>query len=126
MRVLIVEDEYIIAQDLKMTIMSYGHEVIDVVTTGEDAIAYASKYDPDLIFMDIKLDSDLDGIEAARTIRKTANIPIIFCSAYVDRITQYDTSLISPGIILAKPVIESKIQMALDNCKDLNSSMMQQ
>ena len=54
MRILIVEDELIIAEDLKLTLQSFGHEVIAMVSSGEKAIAFADSLTPDVIFMDIK------------------------------------------------------------------------
>ena len=120
MRILIVEDEIIIAEDLKLTIQNFGHEVISIVTSGEEAVVYTDRLMPDIIFMDIVLDGELNGIDAAIKIREKHNIPIIFCSAYIDRVTQRETSLIKPGIFISKPVEESKIQIALNNLLGLN------
>ena len=115
MRILIVEDEFIIAEDLKLTLQDFGHEVISIVTSGEKAIEYADKFTPDIIFMDILLDGEINGIDAAIKIREKYNVPIIFCSAYIDKITQRETSQIKPGIFISKPVEESKIKTALSN-----------
>jgi len=115
MRILIVEDEIIIAEDLKLTLQGFGHEVIAIVSSGEKAIAYADSLTPDVIFMDINLDGEINGIEAARKIGDKHDIPIVFCSAYIDRITERETSQIKSGIFISKPVEESKIQTALSN-----------
>lgn len=115
MRILIVEDELIIAEDLKLTLQSFGHEVISIVSSGEKAIVYTDKFTPDIIFMDINLDGEITGIDAARKIREKHEIPIIFCSAYIDKVTQRETSQFKPGIFISKPIEESKIQMALNN-----------
>ena len=120
MRILIVEDEIIIAEDLKLTIQNFGHEVIAIVSSGDEAVVYTDRLMPDIIFMDIVLDGELNGIDAAIKIREKHNIPIIFCSAYIDRVTQRETSLIKPGIFISKPVEESKIQIALNNLLGLN------
>ncbi len=120
MRILIVEDEIIIAEDLRLTIQNFGHEVIAIVSSGEEAVAFANKLMPDIIFMDINLDGELNGIDAAIKIRENHSIPIIFCSAYIDRVTQRETSLIKPGIFISKPVEESKIQIALNNILGIN------
>ena len=120
MRILIVEDEIIIAEDLRLTLQNFGHEIISIVSSGEEAVLYADKLIPDIIFMDINLDGELNGIDAAIKIREKHTIPIIFCSAYIDRVTQRETSLIKPGIFISKPVEESKIQIALNNILGLN------
>lgn len=125
MRILIVEDEIIIAEDLRLTLQSFGHEVIAIVSSGEEAIAYADKLTPDVIFMDINLDGEINGIDAARKIGEKHETPIIFCSAYIDRITQRETSQFKTGIFISKPVEEAKIQTALSNFigQNLNTNL---
>ncbi len=120
MRVMIVEDEFIIAEDLKLTLQNFGHEVITIVTSGEEAINYANKFIPDIIFMDIVLAGDINGIDAAIKIKENNEIPIIFCSAYLDSSTQNETSQIKPGIFISKPVEASKIKTALNNFLGFN------
>ncbi len=115
MRILIVEDELIIAEDLKLTLESFGYEVIAMVSSGEKAIAYADSLTPDVIFMDINLDGELNGIDAAIKIGEKHEIPIVFCSAYIDRITERETSQIKSGIFISKPVEELKLRRALSN-----------
>ena len=115
MRILIVEDEFIIAEDLKLTLQNFGHEVVSIVSSGEKAIDYADKLTPDIIFMDILLDGEVNGIDAAIKIREKHNVPIVFCSAYIDKVTQRETSQVKPGIFISKPVEESKIKMALSS-----------
>ena len=115
MRILIVEDEFIIAEDLRLTLQNFGHEVVSIVSSGEEAITYTEKLKPDVIFMDINLDGEINGINAAIKIREKYVIPIVFCSAYIDIVTQRETSQIKPGIFISKPIEESKIKMALNN-----------
>ena len=115
MRILIVEDEFIIAEDLRLTLQNFGHEIISIVSSGEEAIAHAERFEPDMIFMDINLDGDVNGIDAAIKIREKHMIPIVFCSAYIDKITLRESSQIKPGIFISKPVEEFKIQTALNN-----------
>ena len=115
MRILIVEDEFIIAEDLKLTLQNFGHEVVSIVSSGEKAIDYADKFTPDIIFMDILLDGEINGIDAAIKIREKYTIPIIFCSAYIDKVTQKETTQVKPGFFISKPVEESKIKIALSN-----------
>ena len=67
-KILVVEDETIIAEDIRMTLMDYGYEVTGVATSGEEAIVKAAETEHDLIIMDIMLSGDITGIEAADEI----------------------------------------------------------
>ncbi len=81
-KILIVEDELVIANDIRGFLSDENYEIISIVLTGEDAINLARQNKPDLIIMDILLHGDMNGIEAAEEISKTRKIPIIFVSAY--------------------------------------------
>ena len=100
---------------MRLTLQDFGHEVVAIVSSGEEAIVYTDKFTPDIIFMDIKLDGKIDGIDAARKIRKNHEIPIIFCSAFIDTVTQRETSQIKSGIFIPKPIDDSMLQIALSN-----------
>lgn len=115
MRILIVEDEFIIAEDLKLTLQKFGHEVISIVSSGEEAITHAERFEPDMIFMDINLDGDVNGIDAAIKIMEKHEIPIVFCSANIDELTQRKTSQIKSGVFISKPIEDYKIKTALNN-----------
>ena len=65
--------------------------------------------------MDILLDGEINGIDAAIKIREKYNVPIIFCSAYIDKVTQEETTQVKPGFFISKPVEESKIKIALSS-----------
>ena len=83
-RILIVEDEAIVASDIKTTLKREGYEVVDVLSTGEMAVETSKKELPDLVIMDIKLIGQMDGIEAAKKIKKF-NIPVVYVTAYGDK-----------------------------------------
>lgn len=102
LRILIVEDEAITAMMLKQSLTTSGFEVLGVAATGEDAIIAAKKSQPDLVLMDIRLADDIDGITAAVTINN--NIPIIFMTAFVDKVTITRAREIRPVAILEKPL----------------------
>lgn len=116
-RIMVVEDEGIIAQDIKNCLEGLGYIVPDVVFTGREAIARAGELRPDLILMDIVLKGDIDGIETAAEIRKKYNIPIVYLTAYEDDRTLKRAKLTEPLGYILKPFEErylrSSIEMAL-------------
>ena len=77
-KILIVEDEAIIASGLKMCLEEFGYNVLKTVSLGEDAIRSAEKNKPDLILMDVRLRGSLDGYETAIKIRRQSNMPVIY------------------------------------------------
>ena len=86
-KILIVEDEPVLALDLANKLRKLGYEVIDVVSTGELAVDLVKQVQPDLIFMDIKLKGAMDGIETAAQILQTKDIPIVYLTGFVDEET---------------------------------------
>ena len=113
MRVLIVEDEAIIALDLKYRLRRLGYEVVGCTDTGEDAIWYACAMQPDLVLMDIQLKGPIDGIQAACQIHENIDIPVIFTSAQNDLATEMQIAkarpLFSMGF-LSKPFADHTLQ----------------
>ncbi len=86
-KILIVEDEGIIAMDIRSQLETFGYEVAGTAFSGGQAITLATQHRPDLIMMDIVLKGDMDGISAAQTITETLHIPVIFLTAYSDPAT---------------------------------------
>ncbi|HAZ11339.1 MAG: hypothetical protein A2X86_20325 [Bdellovibrionales bacterium GWA2_49_15] len=83
-RIMVVEDEAVIALDIKAHLIRLGYEVPAVVASGEEAISSAQQLRPDLILMDISLDGEMNGLEAAAQISKNFAIPVIFLTAHSD------------------------------------------
>lgn len=81
-RILIVEDEYIVAADLEMKLTRMGYQVVGSAVTGEEAIRLAEESSPDLVLMDVQLHGRMKGTEAAETIRARNGIPIVFITAF--------------------------------------------
>ncbi|NER04538.1 MAG: response regulator, partial [Okeania sp. SIO3C4] len=81
-KILIVEDESIIAEDLADSLRVMGYMVIDIVSSAEEAILIAVEKQPNLILMDVMLQGKMDGITAAEQIHLSSQIPIIFLTAY--------------------------------------------
>ena len=83
-KILIVEDEVIVAKNIEKHLNSAGYSVVGYATTAEESIKKALKEKPDLVLMDIKLKGATDGIEAANKIRETLHLPVIFLTSYTD------------------------------------------
>lgn len=112
-QILIVEDELIIAEDVKYSLISSGFEVFEVVATGSDSIRLAGELKPDAILMDILLEGDMSGIEAAMEIKRTSKVPIVFCTALTDENTKRMASLTEPHGYITKPFEESELHNTL-------------
>jgi two-component system cell cycle sensor histidine kinase/response regulator CckA len=116
-RILIVEDETIVALDLKMRVQALGYEVLGVAHTGEDALRMEAELKPGLVLMDINLGKGMDGIEAANRIAATSRTPVVFITAYADTETLRRARSAAPYGYLVKPFEElalaSTIEMAL-------------
>jgi len=108
-RILIVEDEYITALDLKTQLILKGFSDFEIVASGEEAIKSALRERFDLILMDIKLKGDVDGIEAAKTIRKSVNTPIVYLSGNSDLLASARLKETKPVGILRKPITAYKL-----------------
>ena len=113
-RVLIVEDELLVAWHLEALIRDQRMEVCGLVPDGEGAIEQAEDLNADLILMDIRLAGRMDGIEAARRIRQNQATPIIFITAHGDPTTRAHIEQVIPGApVLAKPVTVDRLREAI-------------
>ncbi len=116
-RILLVEDEFIVAANIKLCLEQHGYPVMAIVASGEEAISRALELEPDLILMDIKLQGSLDGIEAAQEIRQRQVTPIVFMTAYTDAETFERAKQTEPAGYMLKPFenrdLPSTIEMAL-------------
>ena len=114
-RVVIVEDEGLIALHIEEMLTHAGYDVADLFPSGEDVLAYLdSSPPPDIILMDIGLAGSLSGIETARRIRKKADIPVIFLTAYNDPHHLSEAAAVSPYGCLTKPFTEKKLVDTLE------------
>ena len=86
-RILIVEDQRLIAADLEITLKKLGYVVVGNVSSGEDAISKADQLRPELVLMDVRLHGEMDGIQAAEMIRDRFNVPVVYLTAYADEDT---------------------------------------
>jgi PAS domain S-box-containing protein len=103
-KILVVEDERITAEDIKDGLLSLGYKVPAVVYSGEDAVKKAGELRPDLVLMDIRLEGEMDGLEAAEEIKKHYDIPVIYLTAYSDESTLERAKKTEPsGYVLKEP-----------------------
>ena len=86
-KIMVVEDEAIVALDIQSKLESKGYEVPAVVSTGEDAVQKAGETRPDMVLMDIQLEGEMDGVEAAAQIRSNFEIPVVYLTAFSDEKT---------------------------------------
>lgn len=102
-KVLIVEDEGVVALSLKIMLNKIGYEVAGIAITGEEAISMAREHLPDVILMDIHLKGDMDGIQATKEINKITDIPVIYLTAYADDDTVKRAMKTESASYLVKP-----------------------
>jgi CheY-like chemotaxis protein len=102
-RVLIVEDEAIVALDLRQCLSSLGHAVVGVTARGEDAVRLAGELHPELVLMDITLQGDMDGVAAAEQIRRRFQIPVVYVTAHSDEATLRRAQVAGPAGLVLKP-----------------------
>lgn len=113
-RILIVEDEKIIAFDLQRRLKSFGYEVVGQCTSGPEAIEAAGRLRPSLVLMDIMIEGEMDGIEAARQILEQFQISSIFLTAYSDEATLERAKASQPLGYILKPFKERELYSTLD------------
>lgn len=109
-RILIAEDEFFIANDLKKCLEEFGYGVSAVVSSGEEAIKSVEKDRPELILMDIKLNGKIDGIEAVKKIKSQFNIPVIYLTAFSDKEKMERVKITEPFGIFFKPFKDRELQ----------------
>ncbi|MEA3415955.1 MAG: response regulator [Thermodesulfobacteriota bacterium] len=113
-QILIVEDEGIIAKDIQNTLESLGYAVPAIASSGEEAIKKATETLPDLALMDILLEGDMDGVEAAEQIRDRFDIPVVYLTAYADEETLQRAKITEPYGYILKPFEERELHTTIE------------
>ncbi len=113
-KVLIVEDEGLVAADLEEALLGLGFEVIGITGAGEEAIELATSLRPNLVLMDIFLEGEVDGIHAASEIRGLLNIPVVYLTAHADEATLERAKITEPYGYIIKPFDEVELRTALE------------
>ncbi|HUX49407.1 MAG TPA: response regulator [Spirochaetia bacterium] len=112
-KIMIVEDEQIVALDIKMHLQKHGYEVPGMFASGEDAVREVAALKPDLILMDIKLQGKMDGLEAASRITEAHGIPVILLTANADESTIQRAKFTQPYAYIIKPFEERELRTAI-------------
>jgi PAS domain S-box-containing protein len=116
-RILVVEDELIIAKGIQKRLQALGYSVVGAAISGEEAVEKALRLLPDLVLMDINLQGGMDGVTAAERIRSEVDIPVIYLTAYADADTLERAKVTEPFGYIVKPfqdiTLQSSIEMAL-------------
>ncbi|MBI5410964.1 MAG: EAL domain-containing protein [Nitrospirae bacterium] len=112
--ILIVEDEAIIALDLRATLSEMGYLVTAVAASGEEAIAQAARTRPDLVLMDVKIEGEMDGVETAGQIWSQLGIPIVYLTAHADDHTLLRIKGTQPFGYVLKPVNERDLHAVIE------------
>lgn len=120
--ILVVEDERLVAADIQQTLTLLGYRVLVCTSTGEEAVELAEAVSPDLVMMDIHLDGQMDGIEAATTIHQRWNTPVIFLTAYADDATVARAQTAHPKGYLLKPFSSQELARTIQETLNLPST----
>jgi two-component system, response regulator PdtaR len=112
-RILIVEDEPLIAEFVSTVLSDAGYEVIGIAADEPSAMTQASRTFPDFVVMDIKLANNSDGVEVARRLQCGRSIPILFTSAYLDHHTMKRAAATNPVGFLKKPYSPEALLLAV-------------
>lgn len=113
-KILVVEDEEIIALEIVTRLKNMGYDVCKTVASGFEAINELKQCKPDLILMDIRIKGEMDGIETAKKIAAITSTPIIYLTAYADKQTIERAKETTPFNYLVKPVQERDLRIAIE------------
>jgi two-component system cell cycle sensor histidine kinase/response regulator CckA len=113
-RIMVVEDESIVAEDMKAMLEGFGYGVPAVAFTGEEAVKKALDTQPDLVLMDVVLKGRMSGVEAVESIRSHCNIPVVYVTAYADEKTVRRAKVTEPFGYILKPFDARELQTTIE------------
>ncbi|MEJ2663815.1 MAG: response regulator [Spirochaetia bacterium] len=113
-QIMVVEDEGLVALEIKEGLENMGYEVPHVLSSGKEAIEHVMIDRPDLVLMDIRLEGGVDGIEAAEQIRKIFNVPVVFLTAHSDEKTLQRAKLTESYGYILKPFEEKALRATIE------------
>ena len=112
--ILIIEDEMIIAANISLQLTTLGYEVTGIIPRGEEALLHIEQQQPDIVLLDINLKGGLDGIETAKIMQKSYNIPIIYLTANADEDNFNRAKSTNPYAFISKPFKKLDLQRAIE------------
>ena len=113
-KILVVEDEMVIAANIALQLTNLGYEVTGIIPRGEDALLHLKENQPDIVLLDINLKGKLDGIEMAKQIQKERSIPIIYLTANADEDHFNRAKATNPYAFISKPYKKLDLQRAIE------------
>lgn len=113
-RILIVEDENIVGLDIQKRLRRMGYEALEVLSTGQQAVEYVEREQPDLILMDIQIQGDIDGIETTRRIRERFDVPIVYLTAFSDETTLQRAKATEAFAYVLKPFKDRELYSSIE------------
>ena len=113
-KILVVEDEGLLALDLTGRLKRFGYEVTASAASGEEALARAEETVPDLILMDIRIQGPLDGVAVAQAVRLRRDVPVVFLTAHSDIGTVQRALTTEPHGFVLKPFVDRELQIAIE------------
>ncbi len=115
MKILVVEDEGLVALYIKKILIEHGFKEILVARNGEEAVLKAEQLRPDIMLMDIRLGKGINGIDAVKLINSSRRIPVIYITASTDEQTHREALGTDPVAILSKPIEPEELNEMIDN-----------
>ncbi|MGB5420374.1 LytR/AlgR family response regulator transcription factor [Algibacter sp.] len=113
-KILIVEDEMIIAANISLQLITLGYEVTGIISRGEEALIHIEQHKPDILLLDINLKGSIDGIEMAQIMQKTVNTPIIYLTANADEAHFNRAKETHPYAFISKPFKKLDLERAIE------------
>lgn len=113
-KILVVEDESLVAEDIRKFLNNLGYSVLSIASTGSEALKRVEEDKPDLVLMDIVLQDDQNGIETARRIRTRFDIPIVFLTGYSDEKIVNEAKYTEPYGYLFKPIDSKELHTTIE------------
>lgn len=113
-QILVVEDERLIAEDVKMRLESMGYEVTAIVSNGEGALRQAAVKQPNLVLMDIVLHGEMDGVETSKALKARFDIPVVYLTSHTDDETLSRVKLTEPYGYVIKPFVDKELQGVIE------------
>lgn len=123
-KIVIVEDDFLIQELHKHYVTNLGHEVVDCFSSGQEVIEYFKDHTADLILMDIRLEDNIDGIEAMNAIEKSVHVPVVYVSANNEDSSYKRAIQTNMKGFLSKPIVKDDLEKIINDLEDVTDSIL--